>query len=164
MGEAKKKLSTTQAFVKSHPRCCYCFGNRTSTTREHYPPITMFVRRDRPNDFVFPACSECNSASRKTDLILSFLAISTAPSRQDSETQMQKLANGIKKNCPKSFSELIKSKSGNLQREKSLREKGYDLKVLSLSTHLLSHIECFAKKLVCSVYYRDSGKILNDCY
>lgn len=124
----------------------------------------MFVGRDRPNDFVFPACKECNEASRNTDSILSLLALTTVPDGRRVETQMQKLVKGVRNNCPKSFSELRKSRVGTLQKEKLLRQKGYDLKVINLTPHLLSHIEFFAKKMVCSVYYKDSGKILNDCY
>jgi hypothetical protein len=68
VGEAKRKKSATQKFIKEYPTCCFCGGARLATTREHMPPKAMFDGSHRPDKLVMPACDQCNRGTSTADL------------------------------------------------------------------------------------------------
>ena len=74
MGEAKDRLNLSRRIRLEQPQCIFCGGVRPSETVDHYPPIVMFDRRQRPKDLLFGACKGCNEGSRKADLIAAFLS------------------------------------------------------------------------------------------
>lgn len=70
MSESKKK---TNDFLKNHPYCCYCGGATPATTIDHNPPRALFVNRQSPDRYQFPACFKCNNGKSSTEGIFAFL-------------------------------------------------------------------------------------------
>lgn len=71
MGMSRKRKDK---FKAAHPFCIFCGGTAEATTIEHCPPRSMFQRREWPEGFEFPACSDCNHGSADDDLLVAFLA------------------------------------------------------------------------------------------
>jgi hypothetical protein len=61
-------------FFTEHPRCCFCGGNTLATEEDHFPARAHFRQRQWPEGFVFPACSACNRATSRDELLVAFLA------------------------------------------------------------------------------------------
>ena len=56
-------------FLAAHPCCCFCGGGIRAETEDHIPARSLFVDRQWPEGFVFPACRSCNSSSRFDGLL-----------------------------------------------------------------------------------------------
>lgn len=161
MGENKRKKSTTQKFLELNPYCCFCGGEVQATTRDHYPPKALFYNKDRPDGLVFPACKECNNGSRHSDSIVSYLALASLTNKENNiNSETLKRIKALEKNCPKTYNLLRKSNHGMIQKEKSLRKKGFNYKVLNIHNHIRQHILLFSKKMTCAAYYAQNNEIL----
>jgi hypothetical protein len=64
MSESKRKKDRYSALLSNHAYCCFCGGARKSATIDHVPARIFFRKKIGPEDFEFPACQECNAASR----------------------------------------------------------------------------------------------------
>src|SRR5687767_1892195 len=71
MGTSK---SFHDKFIAQHPLCCFCGGHVPATTVDHVPPRTLFRSRKWPEGFIFPACQDCNKATRRDELLVGMLA------------------------------------------------------------------------------------------
>ena len=74
MGEAKKKNRHKAVFLKQHPFCCFCGGQKPATTIDHVPSIQLFRLRKRPKGLEFPACTQCNQSTGTHELVAAFLS------------------------------------------------------------------------------------------
>lgn len=70
MGQARQR---TQAFFQHSPLCIFCGGQEPATTVEHCPPRALFIRKEWPAGFDFPACRLCNNGTSDDDAIVSLL-------------------------------------------------------------------------------------------
>jgi hypothetical protein len=70
VGEKNRRL---KRFFAEHPRCCFCAGKNAATTEDHQPGRIFFKNREWPEGFSFPACLECNQASRTSERIIGVL-------------------------------------------------------------------------------------------
>lgn len=71
MGAAKNRR---EAFLRKHPRCAFCGGEKPATTIEHCPPRALFQYRQWPEGFEFPSCPSCNLGTSNHDLLVAMLA------------------------------------------------------------------------------------------
>ena len=71
MGNKKRRK---EKFLLGHPWCCFCGGNTPSVEWDHFPSRAIFDDRKWPEGFVFPACSPCNSFSRRAESVIAFLS------------------------------------------------------------------------------------------
>lgn len=122
----------------------------------------MFAKKDRPDDFVFPACKICNEISRNSDLVISFLSLSTMDGKFEGDTESQQMATAIKNNCPQTLYEMQTSRLGTRAREKRAKEiTGDNWVVLKIGPYTRAHINLVARKMTSAGYYRlTQGKIL----
>lgn len=72
MGEARQRSRSRAKILAGDARCIYC--ESPATTIEHMPPVAMFKNRQRLSGFEFPACLECNTATRAADAAACFFA------------------------------------------------------------------------------------------
>lgn len=70
MGTKRERLAR---FLIENPLCCYCGGNTTSTTEDHWPSRSIFDERKWPEGYVFPACNSCNQATASDEALFSLL-------------------------------------------------------------------------------------------
>ncbi|MEI5682766.1 hypothetical protein AAAK29_31270 [Mesorhizobium sp. CCNWLW179-1] len=72
MGEARKKSNSRAAILSAATRCIYCAN--IPDTIEHMPPRSLFASKMRPSGLEFPACKQCNGATRGADTTASLFA------------------------------------------------------------------------------------------
>jgi hypothetical protein len=158
MSESKQRQTTTARFLTHHPFCCFCGGACRASTREHYPPRRLFADKDRPDDFVFPACKPCNEMSRQSDLVVSFLALSTHRHKFDGDLESKKMAEAIRKNCPQSHYELQGGRTGTRTRERAIQTRtGQPWVLLKIGAFTKAHVRLVTRKMISAGYYRMTG-------
>jgi hypothetical protein len=108
MGEAARRLSTTERFIKKFRSCCFCGGRQPATTREHMPPTALFDRSHRPNDLVMPACAACNSNTSTADLVASIISRWMYDSGPQERFDHDRLVGRLLKQAPELISEWTK--------------------------------------------------------
>ena len=108
MGEAKRKKSATQKFIKGYPTCCFCGGARQATTREHMPPKAMFDGSHRPDKLVMPACDQCNRGTSTADLTAAIISRWGYVLREKEHADHRRLVNQIRRQAPEIINEWTK--------------------------------------------------------
>jgi hypothetical protein len=73
MSESRVKAIKHQRIRNGEFPCVYCGGIILASEPDHMPPRILFSRKQRPNDLVFPSCSECNRGSAAIDTIIAWL-------------------------------------------------------------------------------------------
>ena len=73
MSESRLKAIKHQRIRSGEFQCVYCGGVVPSAEPDHMPPRILFSRKQRPNDLIFPSCSECNRGSAAIDTIIAWL-------------------------------------------------------------------------------------------
>jgi hypothetical protein len=113
MGEATRKNRSKAAILTASPWCIYCGGIEQATTVDHMPPRMMFRGKLRPGQFEFPACERCNTGTKASDLVASFLGriFPDAESVLDQE-DMQKVLRGMANNMPNVLQEMHIGRAG----------------------------------------------------
>lgn len=73
MGESRYKQMSRKAFLAlpENHRCCYCGGPANEV--DHFPPRNFFNKRQAPEGYVYPACSNCNRGKSSDEQALSLL-------------------------------------------------------------------------------------------
>lgn len=71
MGSSKR---LKEKFLQENPLCCFCGGGRPAEEPDHIPSRSMFLNRQWPEGFEFPACVECNRETRYDEEIVAFIS------------------------------------------------------------------------------------------
>jgi hypothetical protein len=56
------------------PFCIFCGGQTKACTQDHVPAKVFFRNKVWPEGHLFPACKQCNDATRKDEQLLAFVA------------------------------------------------------------------------------------------
>jgi hypothetical protein len=166
MGEAKRKLSATQAFIEKYPDCCFCGGLRRATTREHMPPRALFDGSHRPDDLVMPACQECNSRTSTADAIVSILSRwKHADMTEIEKKDHKRLAKGIRNSHPKIVEEWTgMSLLDQLKAKRGFKKDGIavppNARLMSIGPLTIRQLNLFAHKAVLGLYFDQFRKPL----
>ena len=54
-------------FFDKNQYCCFCGGMERATQEDHVPPKSMFLGRNWPVGYAFPACGQCNNGTAIQD-------------------------------------------------------------------------------------------------
>jgi hypothetical protein len=73
VGEAKRKAIKFRRIRDGEFNCVYCGGIEVGRQPDHMPPRILFSGKQRPNDLIFPSCSECNGGSAAIDTVVGWL-------------------------------------------------------------------------------------------
>ena len=164
MGDAKRKSTLRAAFLAKHPQCAYC--GAPATTVDHCPPRCIFVGRQWPETYAFPACEPCNDGARLDDQAIGMLVrmkLDELKSQLDQE-EWQRLARGVRNNQPTLVHEwmsMTRNQHRNALREAfgSLgdhrRREGWGTIHLGALTEAL--LGRFMVRLSKALYYRHNG-------
>lgn len=117
MGERKARRDS---FFRSHPFCCFCGGEVTATTEDHWPPRMIFEDRQWPEGFVFPACEPCNRTSSSAEALIALLIHGAA--QNEDRTTYRKVVASIRQNHPGLVEGLLPNSASDVRR--ILRTKG----------------------------------------
>ena len=147
-------------FYENNPYCCFCGGAVKATTIDHVPPKVYFRKKHRPDDLIFPACEKCNSDSRLTDTVASFLLRSGISNEDEvGEIEKEKIAKSIWRNAPDAIHELLSDSQISLSDKKQIRKKTQFLgNVVRIGPVCTAYLVNFCAKNATAIYYREFKK------
>ena len=162
MGQAKQKL---QKFIKDHPFCCFCGGSVPTHNREHAPPKVLFLKGERLDGLIFPACERCNNGMSENDVYASIIALTQAydmltsgPRFKDYDRKIGKLIEEQKSRLKKNQLEFLNNDpvwvrtNGILQKFPTVRLP---------STAYSEYLEPWFAKQAIALWYEHTGKVFS---
>ncbi|MCQ8180705.1 hypothetical protein NP603_06275 [Methylomonas sp. SURF-1] len=157
-----------QQFLSANPVCCFCGGVSSAQEPDHVPSRAFFTNRQWPEGYEFPACVDCNRASRHDEQVVAMLSRLYPESSNPADTRaMEKLMEAVSRNYPEVIEELLptlRQKRNAAKKYKLELQPGQthaDLPLLSVSGPIVnSAIRSFSRKLFCVLYYKHAGQIL----
>lgn len=168
MGQRKNR---NERFLRDHRWCCFCGGSTLSTTIDHVPPRTCFYGRAGPDGFEFPACFDCQTATRQAELALGFYARFLDFSEENySSDEGRKLIQGMNNNLPHL---LPRTDIGGSIKRRAMRQVGLqrppgtflsDMPLIHISAKVRPYFEAYARKLACALFYRERARIAPSDY
>lgn len=167
-GASKIKQASARAlaFAKSD-YCIFCGGVVSATTVDHCPPRSVFINREWPESFVFPACETCNSESREAENLLGFLTrLYSATDGANEAKVLEKYIKTLRANYPQELRKMTNMPIA--KRRRFVRH--LDLKLLPGETHLdipivhipprwVNMVEGFGTKLTKGIHFHETGRI-----
>lgn len=132
------------------------------------PSRTMFRGRIWPEGFEFPACNDCNQATKYEEQVVSMLSrIYTDGTSPQHKEEIQESIRAVAANRPQV---LLEMKPDRDQERRAIEKYRLELHrmpdgqlpILSVrGPHISSAIEKFTRKLYCALFYRHAGEILS---
>lgn len=164
----RRRSERKTEFLKTNPTCCFCGGEVPSVTIDHVPARSFFHERKWPEGYEFPACKECNEATRLDELLFSFLTrVFPDPEAPDETNLLPELFKSIRNNFPGVLQQLQPSARDvrNWLRDTgTVLPRGMSLSDVPIlkSDHpiLRSAVRRTATKIALALYFKHSGKIL----
>ncbi|MBM6595843.1 hypothetical protein [Microvirga pudoricolor] len=158
MGERSLKF---KRFASKHPSCCYCGGVHDTTEIDHMPPRNMFEGKARPNDFVFPACADCNRLSSLSESVCTMLFRTKAfvNNNRTHDDELERVIRDVSRNDPDVLTEMF-FHDPKLLRKKMLlqRELGTgDFDILAIGPITRTYIYNFCAKMGLAAHYKRTG-------
>lgn len=125
------------------------------------PPRILFSGKQRPNDLIFPSCSDCNRGSAAIDTVVSWLGRSYPDSIDPKERQEVKdLAHSMITNYPEVASAFRTVSDVDLSAEQRASLKGMTTPVNVDDPYVHRLIEFFGAKYGLGMHWRLTGQIL----
>jgi hypothetical protein len=160
MGEAKRHK---MAFQSGKFMCIFCGGLIQAITEDHVPPRVLFLKKEWPEGFVFPACEKCNSKSSDNDLIVGVMAKMTND-REDVRGLLMNLRN----QKPTFLDEMIRMSASearrNVKRMKLPKPQGMtyrEVGVVNVNDSMREAVINLARKLSKAIFYKKTGRIFS---
>lgn len=155
-------------FLAEHPLCCFCGGAAAAVEPDHIPSRVFFDNRQWPEGFVFPACVECNRASRHDEQVVAMLArIYPDATTEEGKQEVEERIRAVGHNYPEVLEEM---RPTIRQKRNAIRRYGWqlppgmsttELPVLSVNGPLVNGaVENFGRKLFCALFYKHANQIL----
>lgn len=165
MGTQRRRLAR---FLTEHPNCCYCGGTTPATTQDHFPPRAVFVGRQWPEGYVYPACNSCNGDAAEDEAIITLLSrLYPSAETEAGQREVTNLMKATAERFPDLYRSLMPSANSVRRwlRKSSMKlEPGMttrDVPILSLEhPRIAEAVDRFATKLFCSLYYQHLNRVL----
>lgn len=159
--------ATLEAFKALHPRCCFCAGERPTTSRDHQPGRVFFRNKRFPDKIDVPACDVCQSASRRAEAALSLLVLPSDHSDRDFE-DWQRRVSYARKHYPEFLPQVPTTtreartimRDMGLQRPPGMLYREVPLVLLG-TDDWQDAFDIAAKKLILAQHYRCFGRPLS---
>lgn len=157
MASSIQKLGKT-AFFQKHPLCCYCGGRRPAVERDHAPARIVFRGKHGPEEFEFPACSQCNRSSALSEQVTAFYIRSIDQTYEVlNVAEYAKLISGIVNNAPEALPYQDRSKPP--EPYTSFIAPGAEERTVIIPKIAKDHLELFGTKMLYAMYYRVTESI-----
>lgn len=168
MGEAKQKGNRARdiAYAKSK-FCIYCGGGTVADTVDHCPPRSLFVGRQWPEGFVFPACQACNSLASDSERVAGFLTrIYSDGPLSDHEADLTRYLADFRKRFPKEMDEFVNVPSA--RKRKFVKDLNYklspgelyrDIPIVLIPQTWIGLLKVFGVKLTKGIHFHETGRI-----
>ncbi|CAN4271865.1 hypothetical protein MCERHM31_00980 [Methylophilaceae bacterium] len=158
MGEARRHK---MEFQSGKYLCIFCGGLNQAFTEDHVPPRVLFLKKEWPEGFVFPACEKCNSKSSDNDLIVGVMAKMTND-RED----VRGLLMNLRKQKPTFIDEMIRMSASEARKSvkkfKLLKPQGMtyrEVGVVNVNEAMREAVINLARKLSKAIFYKKTGNI-----
>lgn len=156
MSEKNRRL---KRFFAEHPNCCFCAGEKSATTEDHQPGRIFFRNREWPENFSFPACEQCNAASRTSERILGILV--HGHSDDEDRGPYQRNLESVRREFPDEIKALLTTR---IEQRKILKSAGLslpagvaldDVPVVTMRREFWDpHFEMLSRKLLLALHYQ----------
>ena len=164
MGEAKRKNKRKAAFLKAHPRCCFCGGEEPATTVDHVPSRQTFRLKSRPRGLEFPACEQCNHTTGTHELVAALISrfMEVEPCNVSEKDELKKLFSSVVNNRPGLLQELVPSWRQQYDFDSLIHpEKPFGGGVVNANGPLLNEsMQIVGAKLCKALHYQHTNKIV----
>ena len=155
MGEANRRQKHRDMRA-SGQACIYC--GEPAVGIEHCPARILFVDKDRPAGWEFPACSSCNSGISQLDQIFAFYVFASIQNPSDAQFKhFQKVRQGVGNNVPDVVMETRDGVIAPIHDPFELWRQEPQLYTAKLGPLVKASLEPMFDKLTVSAYYRTKG-------
>lgn len=155
------------AFFKVQPVCCFCGGNVPATQEDPIPARSLFLRREWPQGYVFPACGTCNRASSDDELAMAWLVrIAISDVNGEAEKEMARALRQLNDRRPNWVSGM--RELSRVETRRRLRERGLSLQSfqglddgpITIPQELLAVPERYGVKLGKALYSMHTSRVV----
>lgn len=164
-----QKALRRKKFFREHPYCCFCGGSTPAVEEDHVPPRTIFLGRHWPEGYAFPACEECNRATRHDEQVIGMLArvnIASEDVSPETQKETERCIIAVKKYYPDVFEEFhtsVRMKRNAATKYPELKN-GYqsygEIPLMATGEKIDKIVTQFSRKLISALYYFHTKKII----
>lgn len=157
-----------EAFFAQHRFCCFCGGQTPATEIDHIPARYLFLNRQWPVGYEFPACGACNDASAADELVMGFLVrIQLRDLTPDEERDTAKATQQLADRHPEIVARM--KELSRTETRRYLRDRGMSLSsfqglgepyIVTMPGELTAVPERYGDKLGRALYYHHTGRIV----
>lgn len=163
----KRDRIRRQAFFDKHPVCCFCGGETPAVEIDHIPARHLFIGRQWPMGYEFPACATCNDASASDELIMGFLVrIQISDLTSDDEKELERAIWNINDRHPELLKDL--RELSRTETRRFMREQGISMAALCPEPYVVTFPDVlmdvpqrYGEKLGKALYYLHTGRIVS---
>lgn len=164
-----RKRARKAAFLKEHPICCFCGGRAPAAEPDHIPSRASFTGRHWPEGYEFPACSQCNRATRYDEQVVAMLArLYPDPETNVEAEETRESIRAVAYNSPEVLLEMqpthrqLRNAEKRYGLKRGERQGLLDIPALYIGGPLVNQcVMNFARKLFCALYYKHAEAILD---
>ncbi len=167
MGQSRtKQQSARDAAFSKTDRCVYCGGGTLATTVDHCPPRGIFLERNWPEGFVFPACAACNSGSRDEESLIAFMVRLNSTLNAEEDELFKRHVDRLARTHPEELQYL--ATAGASTKRRIARHIGVspppgstyaELPLARLPERWKEVMRSFGEKLTKAVHFHELGRI-----
>ena len=156
-----------ERFFKEHPWCCFCGGSAQAVEIDHFPSRVLFLNRQWPEGYAFPACARCNRVTARDELLVAWLA--RARNREEHTEHMEEFER-LFADVETNFPGVLQSMSRMTHRERRQKrellgitlqpgQSHLDLPFLSVrDPRIQGAVLNFGRKLGLALFYKNAGR------
>jgi len=155
-------------FFALHPKCCFCGGSADATTEDHVPGRGLFLGRQWPSGYVFPACFSCNNEASQGEALLAWLVrIRITDFSPEEEREFNRCTYEVSRRFPEIVDGL--KFHSRVESRRFLKEMGVPttmpgvdgvLHSMDFPDHVLDVASDYGVKLGKALHYFHSGRIV----
>ena len=157
-----------QNFLKEHPFCCFCGGIKPAEEIDHVPGRVFFRDRQWPVGYIFPACIECNRATRYEEKVIALLSrFDNSDQTESGNAEFEKMFSEVARHNPKFISDIRQLSANEIRRflkdrniEKPIGIVSSDIPVVKIGNIVNKSVRKFGRKLFLALWFKHTGKAL----
>lgn len=162
------KKFNKQKFLEKQPFCCFCGGVKPSEEIDHVPGRVFFRNRQWPEGYEFPACIECNRATRFEEKVIAFLArFNSGDKNEVDDIEFTMMMDEISKHDPEFISDIRPLSANEIRRflkqcsiEKPSGITTTDIPIVKIGDVVNKSVRKFGRKLFLALWFKHTGTAL----
>lgn len=167
VGMGNKRLHK-QKFLREHSICCFCGGVNPAIEIDHVPGRVFFKERQWPDGYQFPACIECNRATRFDEKVVAFLARFNSGEESEAESsEFEAMMQELSRHDPEFISDIRPFTANETRRflkqrniEKPPGVVTSDIPLVKVGEVVNKAVRKFGRKLFLALWFKHTGTIL----